>query len=338
MGRHMAWNLYSKTLLAHPSDTSVPCPTFLVCDANEKAFRSFSESCGKMAGTDIPRVRMEFIKTPKELAEQAEVIFTALPSSPEVKSVYLGERGIIAGLSSEGESKLCVDATTLDISVAREVSKAIQEKGADMVDAPMSGGIVGAEAGTLSFMVGGSKKAFDRAEPYLLRMGKNVIHCGPSGMGLAAKISNNSFHLSLILAINQIAIAEGLLLGTSLGLDAALLTRIINNSTGASWPSKVNNPIPGALGAAGSPPCERNYEGGFASKLMLKDLNLAMHAAEDVEVPLPLGTKATDEYSAVVADDDLAKKDFSVIYEYLKRGMSAKRGETGSEKPLAEQS
>ncbi|KZO99379.1 hypothetical protein CALVIDRAFT_379269 [Calocera viscosa TUFC12733] len=331
MGRHMARNLYYKTLLAHDDGKikrSDQTPVMLLCDANEEGPRKLIDDFADKHAAEASRVRMESVASPQELAMRADVIFTALPSSPEVKSVYLGAQGILSGLNApmrHDRRQLCVDATTLDVAVAREVSAAIRQAKVDMVDAPMSGGIVGAEAGTLSFMVGGPKKAFYRAEPYLMLMGSKVIHCGESGMGLAAKISNN-----LILGINQIAIAEGLLLGTSLGLDAALLTKIINNSTGVSWPSRVNNPIPGALKGT-SPPCERDYEGGFASKLMLKDLNLAMHAAEDAGVPLPMGSKATDEYSTVVQDGELARKDFSVVYEYLKRRM-ASRTEAGSEK------
>jgi len=329
MGRHMAANLYRKTMLEHikagQGKERHPAPVMLLCDANEAGVKKFmddfnAENEGFAIGTT-----MEYLASPEALAKRANVIFTALPSSPEVKSVYLGAQGILSGLR---RGQLCVDATTLDVAVAREVSAAIRGAGAEMVDAPMSGGIVGAQAGTLSFMVGGTEVAFERANQHLSKMGSRIIHCGPSGMGLAAKISNN-----LILGINQIAIAEGLLLGTTLGLDAALLTEIINSSTGRSWPSSVNNPIPGTLKPPASPPCERGYEGGFASKLMLKDLNLAMHAAQDAGVPLPMGSKATEEYSTVVQDGELARKDFSVVYEYLRQRMaSTSRSDGVSEK------
>ncbi|EJT98407.1 3-hydroxyisobutyrate dehydrogenase [Dacryopinax primogenitus] len=331
MGRHMAWNLYLKTLLAQqgPPPSQEPEPIMLLCDANEDGAKKFMNDCMEAKATEnVLGGRMEFMESPRALAERANVIFTALPSSPEVKSVYLGEKGILAGLNRE-KDQLCVDATTLDVSVARDVSNTVREAGAEMVDAPMSGGIVGAKAGTLSFMVGGTEAAFNLAEPYLSKMGSRVIHCGASGMGLAAKISNN-----LVLGINQIAIAEGLLLGTSLGLEPALLTDIINRSTGRSWPSTVNNPIPGALKPPASPPCERGYEGGFASKLMLKDMSLAIHAAEDTGVPLPLGSKATDEYSNVVQDNELARKDFSVVYEYLRQRMTASRAGTSEKADL----
>ena len=133
-----------------------------------------------------------------------------------------------------------------------------------MVDAPVSGGVAGAKAGTLSFLVGGSEEAFKRASPILAHMGKKIIHCGPSGAGLAAKICNN-----MVLGVQQIVVAEAMLLGQKLGLDAAVLAGVINSSTGACWASSVNNPVPGALSDK-EPPCTRDYEGGFATSLMLK--------------------------------------------------------------------
>jgi 3-hydroxyisobutyrate dehydrogenase-like beta-hydroxyacid dehydrogenase len=125
-------------------------------------------------------------------------------------------------------------------------------------------GVIGAKAGTLSFLVGGSKESFSRASPILALMGQRMIHCGPAGSGLAAKICNN-----LMLGVEQIVVAEAMLLGQRLGLDPAVLASVINNSTGACWSSSVNNPVPGALPEK-SPPCERDFEGGFATELMIK--------------------------------------------------------------------
>ena len=133
-----------------------------------------------------------------------------------------------------------------------------------MVDAPVSGGVAGAKAGTLSFLVGGRRNAFNLAYPFLTHMGQRVIYCGDSGAGLVAKICNN-----LILGVQQIVVAEGMLLGQKLGLDPKVLASVINSATGACWSSSVNNPVPGALEGK-SPPCERDYEGGFATSLMLK--------------------------------------------------------------------
>lgn len=191
-----------------------------------------------------------------------------LPSSPHVRQVYTEAGGIIAALRSlppeDVTPTFCIDSTTLDVAVAREVSENFHEAGASMIDAPVSGGVVGAKAGTLSFMVGGTEDEFRRASPILSHMGKRIIHCGPSGAGLAAKICNN-----MLLGVQQIAVAEAMLLGQSYGLDPAILANVINSSTGACWASSVNNPVPGAL-VDKEPPCTRDYEGGFATSLMLK--------------------------------------------------------------------
>ena len=192
-----------------------------------------------------------------------------LPSSPHVREVYTtGSGGIIPGLQSLSPehrySTFCIDSTTLDVEIARGVAKDVHNTGATMVDAPVSGGVAGAKAGTLSFLVGGSEEAFKRASPILAHMGKKIIHCGPSGAGLAAKICNN-----MVLGVQQIVVAEAMLLGQKLGLDAAVLAGVINSSTGACWASSVNNPVPGALSDK-EPPCTRDYEGGFATSLMLK--------------------------------------------------------------------
>ena len=191
-----------------------------------------------------------------------------LPSSPHVRNVYSEEDGIIPALRSlppeAVASTLCIDSTTLDVEVARTVSRTVRAAGASMVDAPVSGGVTGAKAGTLSFLVGGPKPAYNLAYPVLTHMGKQIIHCGGSGAGLAAKICNN-----LILGVQQIVVAEGMLLGQKLGLDPQVLASVVNSSTGACWSSSVNNPVPGALPGK-EPPCERDYEGGFATSLMLK--------------------------------------------------------------------
>lgn len=192
-----------------------------------------------------------------------------LPSSPHVRQVYATESGgIIPALRSlpqdEATATFCIDSTTLDVEVARNIAKEVHSAGATMVDAPVSGGVAGAKAGTLSFLVGGTKEAYDRASPILSRMGKKIMYCGPSGAGLAAKICNN-----MVLGVQQIAVAEAMLLGQKLGLEPSVLAGVINNATGACWASSVNNPVPGALPDK-EPPCTRDFEGGFATSLMLK--------------------------------------------------------------------
>lgn len=192
-----------------------------------------------------------------------------LPSSPHVRQVYATEAGgIISALRSlsqeDATSTLCIDSTTLDVEVARSVAREVSKIGSTMIDAPVSGGVAGAKAATLSFLVGGTPEAFERGSPILSRMGKRIMYCGPSGAGLAAKICNN-----MVLGVQQIAVAEAMLLGQKLGLEPAVLADVVNNSTGACWASSVNNPVPGAL-LDQEPPCTRDYEGGFATSLMLK--------------------------------------------------------------------
>ena len=200
-------------------------------------------------------------------AISSSTVITMLPSSPHVRKVYSESSGIISALRSlpvdARISTLFIDSTTLDVQVAREVAAEVHDTGATMVDAPVSGGVAGAKAATLSFLVGGTENAFNRASPILSQMGKKIIHCGPSGAGLGAKICNN-----LVLGVQQIVVAEAMLLGQKLGLDPAVLAGVINSSTGACWASSVNNPVSGALPT--EPPCTRDYEGGFAMSLMLK--------------------------------------------------------------------
>ncbi|KDQ13198.1 hypothetical protein BOTBODRAFT_133776 [Botryobasidium botryosum FD-172 SS1] len=319
MGQHMASNLYAKHLArqqqAQTQSAQRPPVELVVCDANEAAAGAFAAAFAR----DFPHAPpVHVVTSPAQVAARASTLITMLPSSPQVKDVYLGPGGIISALQPESSvSTLCIDSTTLDVDVAKDVAQRVDAAGGSMLDAPVSGGVVGAQAGTLSFMVGGPAPAFERARPHLENMGKNITHCGPNGTGLVAKIANN-----LILGINQIAVAEAMLLGTSLGLAPALLAKIINNSTGKCWPSEVNNPVPGALEPEGrSPPCERGYEGGFASRLMLKDMLLALHAAKTVDVPLPIGTTCAGLYEDVSKhrEGELASKDFSVVYEYLRR-------------------
>lgn len=285
----------------------------------------------------VPRlstISRELTSSPRRALHASRTVVTMLPSSPHVRNVYVEEDGIISALRALppeiAQSTLCIDSTTLDVEVARDVAAEVERAGAAIVDAPVSGGVTGARAATLSFLVGGPEKAFKVAYPHLLNMGKNVIYCGDSGAGLVAKICNN-----LILGVQQIVVAEGMLLGQRLGLDPKVLASVINSSTGACWASSVNNPAPSALPDK-SPPCERDYEGGFATSLMLKvcftapvlsqhssrttqDMGLATDLAESTGIPLPLGNAAEKIYADVVSEDpELANKDFSSVYRYLR--------------------
>lgn len=173
----------------------------------------------------------------------------------------------------------------------------------------MSGGVVGATAGTLTFMLGAPEELVKRSELVLLRMGKRVLHCGPQGTGLSAKLANN-----YLLAINNIATAEAMNLGVRWGLDPKVLAGIINVSTGKCWPSEVNNPVPGVVGTA---PASRDYAGGFGIALMKKDLRLAIVAAQEAGAKLELASKADDVYETASQEERCKGRDFSVVYRYL---------------------
>ena len=176
----------------------------------------------------------------------------------------------------------------------------------------MSGGVVGARAASLTFMVGASTKTgglVERVKPILGLMGARVMHLGAQGAGLAAKLANN-----YLLAVSNIATAEAMTLGTRLGLDPKVLSELINSSSGQCWSSKINNPVPGVVKGA---PAERDYEGGFGVSLMAKDLRLAIAAAKNSETKLELASETARIYSAV--DDVEAGKDFSVVYKWLNR-------------------
>lgn len=178
--------------------------------------------------------------------------------------------------------------------------------------------MVGARAATLSFMVGSdSHQSFARAKPTLDMMGSRAIHCGKNSNGLVAKIANN-----LLLGISMLGVSEAMLLGTAHGLSPQVLAHIINTSTGRCWASEVNNPAPGALkGTAHSPPAERGYEGGFAARLQSKDLGLAMEAAKQLGVPVPVGNLAATIYQALASSPDFKDKDFSCAMLALQRAL-----------------
>lgn len=239
------------------------------------------------------------------------MIITALPEPSHVKSVYASI--LEADFSSRSNPRIFIDCSTIDPSssqeVAASVTKSFPSGTAHFVDAPMSGGIVGAAAGTLTFMLGAPAEIVPRVEPILLRMGKAVFHCGKQGTGLSAKLANN-----YLLAINNIATAEAMNLGIRWGLDPKVLAGVINVSTGKCWPSEVNNPVKGVVDKA---PANRDFAGGFGISLMRKDLKLAMVAAQEAGARLELAESARELYEAVEKDERCKGRDFSVVYRYL---------------------
>ena len=247
-------------------------------------------------------------KSVAEIASSAniEVIITMLPASQHVKSVYLNEDGILEAVS---KGVILIDCSTIDPQAAREVAKVANDQGNPMLDAPVSGGTGGAEAGTLTFMVGGSKVDFDRVQPLLSNMGKNIVHCGGSGNGQVAKVANN-----MLLGISMIATAEAMSLGVSLGMDPKVLAGIINTSSGRCWSSEIYNPYPGVVETA---PASRGYTGGFGVDLMLKDLGLATEAAKFAKQPVVLGAVAQQLYQMFSLQGS-GKLDFSAIIQLHK--------------------
>ncbi len=248
------------------------------------------------------------VDSPTAIAQgNAELIITMLPAAPHVKSVYLGENGLIA---SSRAGVMLIDCSTIDPHSAREVAKAAAEHGNPMLDAPVSGGTGGAAAGTLTFMVGGSDADFDRAQPVLAAMGKNIVRCGAAGNGQVAKVANN-----MLLGISMIGVAEAMALGVALGMDAKTLAGVINTSSGRCWSSDTYNPFPGVLDNV---PSSRGYSGGFGSDLMLKDLGLATEAAKQVRQPVILGALAQQLYQSFSAQGHGGLDFSAIINQYRK--------------------
>ncbi len=241
--------------------------------------------------------------SPKDAATGAELVITMLPAAAHVRSVYLNEDGVLAGI---GRGVPAVDCSTIDPQTIRDVAAVAAKQGVVLGDAPVSGGTGGAQAGTLTFMVGASAEHFEVLKPVLAQMGKNIVHCGDIGTGQIAKICNN-----MLLGISMIGVAEAMALGNSLGIDTGVLANIINSSTGRCWSSEVYNPWPGIVETA---PASRGYTGGFGAELMLKDLGLATEAARVAHQPVILGAMAQQLYQAMSMRGD-GGKDFSAIIE-----------------------
>lgn len=235
----------------------------------------------------------------------ADVVVTMLPASAHVKSLWLGASGLLGRVKP---GALLIDCSTISAATAREVAKVAAEKGLDMIDAPVSGGTAGAEAGTLTFMVGGSDTQVDRARAVLEKMGKRVLHAGVSGAGQTAKACNN-----MLLGIIMVGTSEAIQLGISNGLDPKVLSEIISGSSGASWVLSSNNPCPGTIETA---PSARGYSGGFATDLMLKDLGLAVEAANETGACVPLGSVARNLFAMHSASGS-GKLDFGSIFRML---------------------
>jgi 3-hydroxyisobutyrate dehydrogenase len=232
----------------------------------------------------------------------AEAVITMLRTGEQVAEVV---RAVLA--AGQG-SPLLIDSSTIDVATARQLAGEAAERGLAMLDAPVSGGVGGAVAATLTFMVGGGTAAFDRAAPLLRAMGKTIVHAGAAGTGQAAKICNN-----MMLGVAVIGVSEAFVLADRLGLDRKVLFDIASTSSGQTWVMTGYCPVPGLVPTS---PANRGYVGGFASALMLKDLLLAQAAAEAGGAPTPLGAHAARVFKALVEAGE-GDRDFTVVYEYL---------------------
>ena len=266
-----------------------------------RAFDLNAEACAKVQAQGVLVAASAL-----EAVQGAEVLISMLPASRHVESLYLApEQGLLAALPA---NTLVIDCSTIAPASAQKVAQAAQARGLAMIDAPVSGGTAGAQAGTLTFIVGGEEQALERARPVLQAMGKNIFHMGAAGAGQVAKLCNN-MALGVIMAVT----GEALALGVAHGLDAKKLSEMMAVSTSRSWATEVCNPWPHVLDNA---PASRGYSGGFGNDLMLKDMGLAAEAAMAVASPIPLGELARNLY-ALNSQAGRGQLDFSSIVQLL---------------------
>jgi 3-hydroxyisobutyrate dehydrogenase len=245
-------------------------------------------------------------QSPSQAANGADIIVTMLPAGAHVRGVYLGEDGLIA---TAAPGTLFIDCSTIDVETAREVAAEADKAAHAMLDAPVSGGVGGAEAGTLTFMVGGPDDAFERGEPIIKAMAKTIVHAGGAGNGQAAKICNN-----MILGISMIGVSEAFVLAEKLGLDHQKLFDISSTASGQCWSLTTYCPVPGPVPTS---PANRDYQAGFTAAMMLKDLRLAQDASASVAAATPLGAQAAQVYSLFEAAGQ-GDVDFSGIIRMLR--------------------
>lgn len=263
-------------------------------DLSEAAMKRFSDAGGKP------------VSSLSEAVAGVEVLITMLPAGQHVRAAYCDEGGLI---NAARRGTLMIDSSTIDVQTARDVAAAAAKAGHAMVDAPVSGGVGGAEAGTLTFMVGGDDEVVAKARPFLEIMGKNVVHAGGAGNGQAAKICNN-----MILGISMIAVCEGFVLAEKLGLDHQKLFDVSSTASGQCWSLTTYCPVPGPVPSS---PANRDYAPGFTAAMMLKDLKLAQEAAQTSGAATPLGAEAAALY-ALLSARGLETMDFSGIIKFIR--------------------
>lgn len=247
--------------------------------------------------------------TVAEATQGAEVVITMLPNGDILRGVAT------EALSGMAPGTVFLDCSTVDVQSARDVARMAEGAGMQALDAPVSGGVGGATAGTLTFMVGGSEAAFEIARPLFDVMGQKAVHCGAAGAGQAAKICNN-----MILGVTMAATCEAFALADKLGLDRAKMFDVVSTSSGSSWSMNTYCPAPGV---GPQSPADNDYRPGFAAELMLKDLRLSQGAAEAVDADTPMGALAAQLYETFVEAEDGHGMDFSALLpRFVKRGRS----------------
>ncbi|GMM84638.1 3-hydroxyisobutyrate dehydrogenase [Pseudoalteromonas sp. MTN2-4] len=239
----------------------------------------------------------------EEVCENADFVVSMLPAGKHVKAIYTGENGLVNHLN---KSTLVIDCSTIDAESAQFVGKALGEAGIKFVDAPVSGGVAGAAAGTLTFIVGGSTACFELANTILPNMGKNIYHAGDIGAGQVAKICNN-----MLLSILMAGTSEALQMGIDHGLDPKVLSEIMLNSSGRNWTLELYNPCPDVLENV---PSSNGYKPGFMVDLMAKDLGLAQQAAQQTNSATPMGALAKNLYN-LMQNQGKGAEDFSAIFK-----------------------
>lgn len=256
---------------------------------------------------DAKKNGIDIVKNASSTTIGAEILISMLPASEHVESLYLKE-GLLKDIDP---STLIIDCSTIAPETSRKVAKEADKLGLSMIDAPVSGGVAGAKAATLTFIVGGRKESLDKAKPVLEKMGKSIFHAGDSGSGQVAKICNN-----MLLAIHMCGTAESIALGVKNGLNPEILSEIMRKSSGGNWSLEVYNPYPGVMKEV---PANRGYEGGFLNKLMFKDLGLAQEASESSNSRTPMGDLARELYQKMI-ESGFEDLDFSSIQKlYLEK-------------------
>ena len=238
-------------------------------------------------------------------AELSDLVITMLPSSPHVERAYFGARGVAEGIAA---GRLCVDMSTVDPGTSRRLAARLGERRVRFIDAPVSGGVGGAEDGTLAIMVGGDARDLEEARPVLTAMGPHIVHVGAVGAGSVAKLCNN-----LIAGVATVAVSEAFRIAEGFGVDAKLLTQVIANSSGRTWIMEHSHPVPGIVPRAAS---NRDYAPGFTVDLMCKDLGLAVNAARELRVPVAVSS-AAQQVLRMASSHGYGRKDVSAVYQFL---------------------